>query len=381
MGRPRLRVGAHGTFKTKKIADKSWEASTYVRDDDGHRRRVRRTATTKGAAEDKLQLELAERTRSGRELTESTLINEVAARWLRSFREMVDTGERAPNTLRVYECVLSAHVLPGLGALTAREATVTRLDAFIVTTRKKHGASVSKTARCVLNGIMGYAVRHGALKTNPVRDVSRVPAAPKRKPRALTEAERNEWLAAMERDEQAVDRDLPDLTRFLLATGVRIGEALAVSFMEVDFAESTVSIDYNLVRIKGRGLRRMRTKSRAGERTLKLPSWAMTMLGERYARLGEGPVFPSMRMLSWRDPSNTAADFREARDLAGFSWVTPHVFRKTVATILDEAGMSGREIANQMGHSKISMTQDVYMGREATTERHAEALEGLVRGP
>jgi len=51
-----------------------------------------------------------------------------------------------------------------------------------------------------------------------------------------------------------------------------------------------------------------------------------------------------------------------------------------VATILDEAGMTGREIANQMGHSKISMTQDVYMGREATSDRHAEILERLSPG-
>jgi haloacid dehalogenase-like hydrolase len=46
--------------------------------------------------------------------------------------------------------------------------------------------------------------------------------------------------------------------------------------------------------------------------------------------------------------SDTAS--REARDAAGFSWATSHVFRKTCATILDEAGLSVRAIADQLGY-------------------------------
>jgi len=45
------------------------------------------------------------------------------------------------------------------------------------------------------------------------------------------------------------------------------------------------------------------------------------------------------------------------------SWITSHTFRKTTATILDNAGQSARQIADQLGHARPSMTQDVYMGR------------------
>ena len=184
MGRPRLRAGAHGTIKTRKLpGTKVWESSTYVRDPDGQRRRVRRTAGSRGAAEQELQDALGQRAGMGADLSGDTTLTQVAQRWRRSFEEMVDTGERAPNSLRTYISVLESHVLPGVGALTVREATVSRLDAFIIATRKHHGASVTKTTRTVLNGIMGYAVRHGAADANPVREVSRVPASPKRKPR------------------------------------------------------------------------------------------------------------------------------------------------------------------------------------------------------
>ncbi|WP_228501809.1 site-specific integrase [Nocardioides agariphilus] len=39
--------------------------------------------------------------------------------------------------------------------------------------------------------------------------------------------------------------------------------------------------------------------------------------------------------------------------------MTSHAFRKTAATIVDEAALSARLIADQLGHIRPSMTQDV----------------------
>jgi len=77
----------------------------------------------------------------------------------------------------------------------------------------------------------------------------------------------------------------------------------------------------------------------------------------------------------WRDPSNTSRDLREARGSEEFGWVTSHVFRKTCATILDQSDQSARQIVDQLGHSKVSMTQDNYLGRRLTDRRTAEALD------
>ena len=48
--------------------------------------------------------------------------------------------------------------------------------------------------------------------------------------------------------------------------------------------------------------------------------------------------------------------------------------RHTVATRLDRAGLSAREIANHLGHKRASMTQDVYMSRQTVSERAADLL-------
>lgn len=62
---------------------------------------------------------------------------------------------------------------------------------------------------------------------------------------------------------------------------------------------------------------------------------------------------------------------------AGFDWVTSHVFRKTVATLMDHAGLSSRAAADQLGHANTSMTTDVYFGRKIVTTGAAAVLEAL----
>lgn len=79
----------------------------------------------------------------------------------------------------------------------------------------------------------------------------------------------------------------------------------------------------------------------------------------------------------WRDPNNVERDSRAVHARAGFDWVVPHTHRKTVATILDESGLSARFIADQFGHSRVSMTQDFCLGRRAVDGAVAEALGGL----
>ena len=51
-----------------------------------------------------------------------------------------------------------------------------------------------------------------------------------------------------------------------------------------------------------------------------------------------------------------------------------HTFRKTAATWLDEDGVSGRQVANQLGHAKPSMTRDHSLSRRAVTEWAALVL-------
>ena len=85
-------------------------------------------------------------------------------------------------------------------------------------------------------------------------------------------------------------------------------------------------------------------------------------------------------------PGRERAALMELTELAGIrsladelAWVTSHKFRKTTTTILDEAGHSARQVADQLGHSRTSTTLDDYIGRKVRNPAAAEALDAALR--
>lgn len=376
MPRPPLPIGTYGKITTYEVGYRTFRAYTKFRDADGVTRRVSRNGKTKAAAERSLKAALSERTTSDQATVQaSSRFAEVAEPWFESVRTAVDRGELSPSTLDVYRSQLDRHVLPAIGQLRLREVTVPRVDDLLSAVRNRRGASTAKTVRTVVSGVLGLAVRYGALGSNPTRETARIGGQAARAPRALSLQERQDWLKQLEASDKASRWELPDLTRFMLATGVRIGEALAITWADVDLEAAAVEVNYTVLRVKDRGLVRKSTKTSSGERTLRLPTWAVAMLRRRKDGNEDDttPVFPDS-FGGLRDPSNVLKVFRETRG-ESFAWVTSHVFRKTAATILDEAGLSARQIADQLGHSKPSLTQDVYMGRKAVGGDAAQALE------
>lgn len=379
-GRPPLPVGTHGRITTRQLGGKLWEARCRFRDADGETRQLRRRARSRSAAENAVKAALSERRHTaGAHLGPDSRVRDAAAHWFEQRQAQQEAGELAHSTLTVYRSAWTLYVEPALGGLRLREVTVARCEVWKLELRTRKGASATKSARTVLSGILGYAARMGAIPTNPVRDISPIPGGRRAQPRALTRDERARWLAAMEADGKAVRWAIPDLTRFMLATGARISEALAVSWDEVDLEAGTVAVCWHLVPVRGVGLQRVAgAKSAAGTRMLRVPRWCVDMLLARRVAEDSGyPVFPD-DLGGWRWPGNVLRVMRQARDEAGFGWVTSHVFRKTCVTVLDEAGLSARAIADVAGHADPSMTQRVYMGRGIASEAAATALEDLL---
>ncbi|WP_267884885.1 tyrosine-type recombinase/integrase [Jiangella alkaliphila] len=80
-----------------------------------------------------------------------------------------------------------------------------------------------------------------------------------------------------------------------------------------------------------------------------------------------------------RDPSNVRKVLRQVRGDGALAWITSHAFRKTTATVLDDAGQSARQVADQLGHSRPSMTQDVYMARRVLNPTAAGLLDDALQ--
>jgi len=388
MGRQPLPIGTAGLTRTYPVGDDGtgkpvrFRAMADYRDFDGVVRRVEASGRSATQAKQNLRQRLENRTVAGRygELTAMSRFATAADAWLAKVDQMVVEGRRSPGTVETYRRQLKNHILPAMGEVRLGEATTPLVDKVIGAIRSEVSPATARSCRSVMSGVMSLAVRYGAISHNPVREVERIESPPKRVPRALTNDERIELMRQLQSDEKAVRWDLPDLVFFMMATGCRIGEALGVVWSQVDLEAGTVQITSTLVRVKGEGLLRKGTKSRAGERVLPLPASAVAVLRRRFvtgARLDQ-PLFPDV-VGGFRDPANVRRTLREARGDDTLSWITSHTFRKTAATILDQAALSARLVADQLGHARPSMTQDVYLGRRAVDSQAAEALEAALR--
>jgi integrase len=102
------------------------------------------------------------------------------------------------------------------------------------------------------------------------------------------------------------------------------------------------------------------------------------MLRIRRAKARTKLVLPTERG-NLRDPSNTRKALQQAYARLGYTdqALNTHVFRKTVATLMDEAGIPARAVADQLGHSKVTTTMDIYMGRKVRATGAALALADL----
>lgn len=384
MGRPPMAAGTHGRITARKLPAGTWRASANLRGLDGVTRRVERVGRTETVARANLARALAEATQAAGGVTGDTRYAEAAAEWLGGL-----AGRRADTTVDQYRDLMARHVLPAIGRLRLREVTTYRLDQVMRGLEQRGlSAATRRQVRKVISGPLAMAVRYDALPTNPVRSMDRVEGAAVRERRALTEAERTDLLRRLADDPAAVDRDVPELVRFMLGTGVRIGEALAVRWSDLDLDGSrttprgrdprpAVEITGNVVRVRGHGLQRHGGKTATALRVLPLPEHLVTLLTARRDRLGVtalgAPVFATGDG-GYRDPANVQRWLRDAFHRAGYGWLTTHAFRRTAALVLDEHHLTARQIADHLGHRKVSMTQDVYLPRGHSDGAAAAAL-------
>jgi integrase len=362
MPRPRLPIGTWGTISVREVKPNQWRARTRFRGGNGYSRQIEAWGRSRAGAERELRLRLTELSeQSGTVITSETRLEDLANYWLRT--EVVDS-DLAINTQQRYAKIVSAKIVPGVGGLTVREATVSRMADFIGSLAAE-SPTVANLSRSVLVGMFNAAVRHDARPANPMREIRAVPAA-QHEVRALTAAEVHELRRTLYRDTQALRADLPPLVDVMLATGCRIGEALALRWSDVDLEAGTIAITGTIVRDNRRGLiRQDKTKGRRA-RAMSIPAPLVTMLLARSVDgLPGGPldlVFPTAK-LTPREVTTVNRQWREFRKRhPQWAWVSSHVFRKSVGTAIER--VEGLETAAKvLGHSSPRTTDRHYVER------------------
>ena len=398
MPRRPLPIGAHGNITTRNVGTMV-EARCWYRDLNGEMRRPAVRAGSETAAIYALQERLTELATEAQadELSRDDRFRKAADLWMAGLAHKVEVGETTPTTYRTYRSYMTGQILPALGALRIREVTAGRCDKLIKQVRAGMGYESAKKVRTITGAVCDFAIRRGVQNwTNPVKAAEKLAAGVADDVVAMSAEQVADMLTKMRayarekeaaaKDDRARSRmqawhDLPELAEAMLATGCRIGEVLALRGEDVVRVDGgvLVAVGAHLIFVTGEGTRYVPgRKGKAKDLLLQVPSWSTQMFLRRKLRAGvDGPLFPSTRG-GWLDTNNANKRIREVMDACGYDWVTSHVWRHTVGTLLDEADLPVGEITGQLGNTR-AVAEKHYIRRRVTNQAAAAALEVLGR--
>jgi integrase len=392
-GRPGLPSNTTGKVRFRRVGD-HWQAIANHRDNDGHVRQHARNGSSKTAAEYNLRRALAAGTPTP---AARTKLRDTAAIMFEEKRALVASGNMSPGSLRTYLGHWERYIEPELGDLLLAHVGVQRCDQFLKALRRVHSYATVKGARSVLSEILAVAVRHEFIPPpNPVEGCADIPGEGRHTVKALEAGEAvHIWrlladlattpapLANNRRYRPTLcDPFIPDLWLWMLGTGDRIGNALAVRWPYIDMDTGTARLGANVIRVPGVGLRINEGTSKSHEvEGVDLPEQVIAMLLARQQRKDYNPmglVFPG-RWGELRDPSNTSSkQLRPALKTIGYGHVSSHWCRRTLGSELNAAGCTLMEIAGRLRHSDSRTTERSYIDKRGGNPRVKAAIEAML---
>lgn len=378
----------NGRGSVRRLPSGRWQWRASVELPSGEVKRVAGTVATKTEAEDALSRVRTDVGRGQFTVTEKTTLED----YLRAWHE-VKKKSQAATYARSHESMMEVHIIPALGRRRLSSITPRDLEAFYAGLTyqdarrgeglkgvKPLGDSMKRLIHNMLRQMFAEAVRHGDLLRNPA-DVARPrytrEAAQDSTPKAWTEEEAAKFYRVARQDARGV------VFCFMLATGLRIGEALGLRWENVELGGTAarVHIVERLVSVNGKA-QRTTPKTARSRRTVAASGDALAILREQPAKVAldreaqprrfkpsdavftnsiGGPILPD----------TVYGHMRRLFELAGVPYKGTHVLRHSFISIQGQHGRPLEVISAHVGHAKASFTRDRY---RTVFEKEREAL-------
>ena len=373
------------TGHVRRRGERSWEIKFDLGADPlTGKRRIRYVAFkgTKRAAEIELA-RLVSQNAAGEGVDPSkSTVAEFMDRWERDWA----TANVGAKTLERYRQLIRLYVKPHIGAVRIQKLRAVHLNELysaLLRSGGQDGAALSARSvghvHRVLHRALGHAATWGVVSQN-VASLVAPPPVPDEEIKILAEEQIGAILRHLE------GRTLRPIVSFLLGTGARRGEAMAVRWGDINFQKNVVRIERSLEQTKG-SVRVKSPKTKNGRRSVTISPWLAAELRSHRARqderrlaLGMGrapddcPVFAKWNG-EFRSPSRLSQDFAAAMDALKID-CTLHGLRHTHVSQLIAAGLDVLTISRRIGHASPAITLNVYSHMFSNTDtRAAEIME------
>lgn len=308
---------------------------------------------------------LLQRVQNGLPAIDATLtVKAFAQTWLKERAAL----RRAPATVNEYASRLTKHVYPVIGNKRLDRVTTRDIE-HVLDVAASNGLSKTsvRSLRNAIAALFADAVKDRSMGVNPASQ-AQLPMMQQSPSKAIpSTSEINQLIKAISQVEDDEQVELGRILLLLISTGARIGEVLAMTWSDIDFAENVWLVKRTITRdINGRLTVGNRTKT--GEtRNVLLADTVMSLLQvqRKYVlkqRLAEvlwtkkDWVFPTS-IGTVKDPNNLRKVLKDGFPQWNYSF---HAIRHWFASLGLSSGAGDTQMARLLGHKTTRTTKDIY---------------------
>lgn len=271
---------------------------------------------------------------------DGALFADVANEWWEAH-----SAKLAPNSLKNYKPAYNRAV-EHFNQTPIKNITPQQISNYIKKFSRDHAEKTVKTQLLVLNLIFSFAVEDGYVTMNVVRDITVPKNLPKEKRTSPSSSD-------IEKVKNNTHVDFGMFAYWLLYTGLRRGELLALRWEDVNMQERTITVNKSLCMKNGKPfIKATKTKTSTS---------VVPIINALYARLEpkkSGIIFTN-KYGDYMTDMQFHRRWKKYCDEIGIT-ATPHQFRHAYATMLFENDIPATEAQALLRHAQVSTTMDIY---------------------
>jgi len=291
---------------------------------------------------------------------------------------------RRPGTVENYRKVTSSYILPKIGQMRLQDLTPTHItQLYLLLKEEGKGARSVQAVHVILHCALKQAVREGLLGRNPVDAVDR-PRVEQTETQILNEEQARQLLVI------ASGSLYETVFCLALISGMRKGELLGLKWSDLDLKKGTILVQRQLQLIKPEGYILVPPKTKAGKRQIKLGQGMLAKLenhrkNQEVLKAAAGDKWKENDLIftssigTYMDQSRVHKEFKRLLTKAGLPDLRFHDLRHTSLSFLLENGTPVNTVQQRAGHSKASVTIDIYGHALAGSQNQAaDRIDELV---
>lgn len=290
------------------------------------------------------------------------------------------TFDKKYSTLKGYKAQINKHIRPGIGKYNLSQLNPMILQRFFnhLSEPDEKGKVLSpksiKNIYIILSGILEQAVENEMISKNPCKKV-KLPKVYNKQITPLTDKQVKDFLEIISTDEI-----YGTILRVIVFTGLRLGEAMGLTWDCVDFEKGALNINKQLQRRPQKDGGSTLTSVKSGKpRILKPAPFVMQLLKIRYTE----QIMQKQRLedlwLAWSNeeehkkalvftnlqggyliPKRVYLHFKSAAVAIGAPDARVHDLRHTYAVLSLQNGDDIKTVQENLGHASAAFTLDVY---------------------